>query len=718
MRCPSPVPPTPQRIPSRATKPLLPRTVAVTQVAEPRRGPAPDHDGRGHPVTATVLLVCTYAIAAFAVALYLAVQPPWHVGQWYFLVDLADAVVYGAVGWLLLTRVSRPVVWIVVVTALGGAVAAASSQWTQFQPDRPDLPTLPLFGSAQSWAWIPGTLALILVAPWLVRRRPLDLVGKVGIGAGVLVTVGFVAERWTDPFPWPDGPSVMPFAIESDWWVAQLEWVDRACMAAVVLIGVAASADVTRRWARLRSLDERRGLGWLAIGGAVMTLAFLPLAFPTTWTDWLPVWFTPSLHLGSQLFFPGALLVAVLGQQLWGLRIAVSRAVGWSLLTAALLVGYVGLAAAIGLVLPDLSDGVGRVVSAALVAAAVDPVRRFVQRRVDRLVHGDAREPLDAVARVGGRLASARDPQLLLTSLLHGVVDSLRLAGAAIDVTDAGHPGVLTVGRVGGSDDVALPLLFDEELIGALTVTPRPGERLDQRTLRALDSLVPTLAVAAVLAVKVNELAESRDRLLSARDEERRAIRRELHDGFGPALAGIGYGLSAARNILRSDPAAADELLARLGHELDGRVEEVRTLARDLVPPALVELGLVAALRELAERHRASGVAFEVVTDDGLDVPTDLATTLYGLIAEATRNVVRHADASRCTLSVRADRGRLVVEVADDGVGFDADAVTGVGLQSMRERAHALGGRLEIDHGATGSIVRAIVPVRARQAGS
>ena len=702
----------------------MPRTAAgpprssVTSDAEPTRGPGVVGEGGGRPVLATAIVATTYAIAVVAIGLYLAVQPPWHVGQWYFLVDLADAVVYGAVGWLLLSRVSRAVVWIVMATALGGAVAAASSQWTQFQPEHPDLPTLALFASAQSWAWIPGTLALILVAPWLVRRRPLDLIGRVGLAAGTAVTVGFVLARWTDPYPWPDGPSVMPFAVQSDWWVEQLEWVDLAFMAAVVVVGLAAAVDVTRRWARLRTLDERRGLGWLAIGGSVMTLAFLPLAFPAAWTDWMPVWFTPSLHLVSQLFFPGALLVAVLGQRLWGLHIAVSRAVGWSLLTATILVGYVALVAAIGVLLPDLSDGVERVVAAALVAAAVDPVRRFVQRRVDRLVHGDAREPLAAVARVGGRLASARDPELLLSSLLHGVIDSLRLAGASIDVIDSGQPGILTVGVVGGADDVSLPLLFDDELVGALTVSPRPGERLDQRTRRALDSLVPTLAVAAVLAVNVHELAESRARLVSARDEERRVIRRELHDGFGPALAGIGYGLSAVRNLLHSDPAAADELLQRLGQEIDARVEDVRTLARDLVPPVLLELGLAAALHELAERHRGSGTAFEVVIDDGVDVPAAMATTLYGLLAEAVRNVVRHAGATRCSISVHTDRDVVVAEVRDDGVGFDEDSVTGVGLQSMRERAHALGGRLDIEHPASGSLVRVTAPRRVGRVAS
>ena len=353
-------------------------------------------------------------------------------------------------------------------------------------------------------------------------------------------------------------------------------------------------------------------------------------------------------------------------------------------------------------------------VAAASVAAAVEPVRRWVQRRVDRLVHGDAHEPLAAVARIGDRLTSPRDPELLLSSLLEGVVESLRLSGAAIDVTADGHPGTLTVGRVGDPDDVALPLLVDDELVGALTVSPRPGERLDQRTRRALDSLLPTLAVAALLAVKVGELAESRARLMTARDEERRAIRRELHDGFGPALAGIGYGVSAVRNLIRTDPDRALDLLDRLAQEIDARVEDVRTLSHDLVPPVLIELGLVAALEELAARHRASGVTFRVDTDRDLDVPTAMASTLYGLIAEATRNVVRHADATRCTITVRSDATTIVAEVRDDGVGFDETAVSGVGLQSMRERALSLGGTLAIDRPVGGgSVVRVSVPLRS-----
>lgn len=683
----------------------------TTGSAEPPLPPGAAVEGDGHPAVALGALVVTYAVAGVAIVLMLINRPEWHVGQWYFLVDLADSIVYGAVGWVLLSRVTRPVVWIVVTCAFGGAVAAVSMQWTEYRLDHPDAPALSLLSSAQSWAWIPGTLALILVAPWLVRRRPLDHIGRVGIALGTAISIGFVLLRWTDPFPWPDGESMMPLAIEDEAWLDRLDVIYRSVMASVVVVGLAAAADVGRRWYSAPTLDARRGLGWLAVGTGIMTLTFAPLALPDSWTADLPVATTPLLHLASQAFFPAALLVAVLGQRLWGLQLAVSRAVAWSVLTGVLIAGYACLVGVLGLVLPGLADGVEQLAAAALLAAAIDPIRRFVQRRVDRLVHGDAREPATAVDRVGARLGATRDPQRLLASVLDGIVDSLRLAGASIDVDAAAGRRHLAVGR-SGNDGVAMALVLHDQAVGSLTVWPRPGERLDQRTRLALDALLPIVTVAALLAVTADELSASRTRVVHARDEERRAIRRELHDGLGPALAGVGYGIAAARSIIATDPAAADQLLDRMAHELDLRVEEVRTLARDIVPPVLVEAGLGPALVELAARQRMGGLVVDADIDERIVLGPDVDNALYGIASEAVRNVARHAGATRCEIALRELGGCAELVVADDGIGIDPATSSGVGLQSMRERATASGAELTIAARAEGgTLVRVRVPV-------
>jgi hypothetical protein len=214
---------------------------------------ARDEGSGGHRAAALGALAVTYAIATAALVLLVVNRPEWHVGQWYFLVDLADAVVYGAVGWVLLSRVSRPVVWIVVGCAFGGAVAALSLQWTEYRADHTDLPALTLLTSAQNWAWIPGTLALILVAPWLVRSGPIDRIGRAGVVVGSVVTAAHVATRWTDPYPWPDGDSFMPFAIHDRGWAERIERVDQGFMWAILVVGLAAAADVAPRWRATRT---------------------------------------------------------------------------------------------------------------------------------------------------------------------------------------------------------------------------------------------------------------------------------------------------------------------------------------------------------------------------------------------------------------------------------------------------------------------------------
>jgi len=172
------------------------------------------------------------------------------------------------------------------------------------------------------------------------------------------------------------------------------------------------------------------------------------------------------------------------------------------------------------------------------------------------------------------------------------------------------------------------------------------------------------------------------------------------------------------RNQLGRDPAGAARLLDRITAELEGRVEEVRGLARGLLPPVLGELGLGAALDELAERYAVTGLAVDLAVEPAAlrHVEPDVANAVYAIVAEAVRNVARHAAATRCRVGVGLD-GELVVVVSDDGVGIARDAVLGVGLVSMRERAEGLGGTLRVESGTAGpragTTVEARLPVTA-----
>src|SRR5690606_4632949 len=198
------------------------------------------------------------------------------------------------------------------------------------------------------------------------------------------------------------------------------------------------------------------------------------------------------------------------------------------------------------------------------------------------LVHGDARNPARVVQQLGRSLGTATKSDELLTGMLEGLASSLRLGGARIRTTTDGLVGVLDIAaEVGTVDERAatLPLVHRQTELGTLEVAPRPNERLDGRSLEVVEGLAPVIAATVALATTTEELRASRARLAEARDEERRVLRRELHDGLGPALAGIGLGLQAGRNLLRHDPEAAAALVDRLAAELDARVSEVRDLA-------------------------------------------------------------------------------------------------------------------------------------------
>lgn len=258
--------------------------------------------------------------------------------------------------------------------------------------------------------------------------------------------------------------------------------------------------------------------------------------------------------------------------------------------------------------------------------------------------------------------------------------------------------------------------------VGDLAVTAPPGERLDARTRAALDQLAPVVTAGLALAAGARDLERARDAATSARLRERRAVRRELHDGLGPWLSGMRLGLQGAVNLLEggrpADVDAARAALTALRDEAERRVEDVRDLARGLLPPVLDEQGLGPALDDLARRLGREGFVVEVAGDDPGVLDPVVAAAAFGVLSEAARNAQRHSGASRCRLVVRRHPDALEVRCTDAGRGpgpaagaARAGDAVGVGTRSMRERAEELGGWVEVADAAPGTVVRAVLPL-------
>jgi len=360
-------------------------------------------------------------------------------------------------------------------------------------------------------------------------------------------------------------------------------------------------------------------------------------------------------------------------------------------------------------------------VASAVVAVLVLPVASKLRKMVDRFVLGDRADPMSVVDRVGAGLEVATDP---VSSMLEAVATSAGASYAAVLGTDGTESA-----RLGEPvpNPVELSLRHGGDLLGTLVVGPRRGE---QRVLpgdaRILGSLAPHLAVVLRSRRLTDDLALERERVVAATVSERERLRRDLHDGLGPSLAGIALGLEAADHALDRDPQSAREVLARSRAEAESVVREIRRVLDALRPSALDTHDLAGAITETAKSLGLGGPGpwFSLAADGVRTLPAPVEEAAFRIVAKSLTNIAKHSGASRCQVRLAPEDGVLHINVEDDGLGLRENGTPGVGLGSMRDRASRLGGRFEVaavsPHEARGPAHRevAYVSVGARHPNS
>lgn len=408
----------------------------------------------------------------------------------------------------------------------------------------------------------------------------------------------------------------------------------------------------------------------------------------------------------------GCLAVAVAHYRLAEIEPRVRRGLVQALVLVVVGAAFVALVRAVDLA-ADISAG--SMLVGGLVALLLVPVALAVQRTVRRVVYGDREFPHRVVSELR-RLDAGTAPEDALRDVLELLARRLHLSFAAVEVfaTPSSEPVAASIGTSSGTP-ATVDLSVGGAALGRLRVEVDVGHDPfgpgDRRLLEDVGSQVGAL-VQAVIANR--ELQVSRQRLVAAREEERRRLRRDLHDGLGPSLATLAMRLESAPDLIRSDPDQAAALVARLSDQARDDIGEVRRLVEGLRPPALDQFGLVSALRHRAADHtEGSGrvpVPWTVESDDDLEpLPAAVEVAAYRIVVEAVTNVQRHSGAERCTVRLTRDASHLAIEVADTGAGLAADRRPGVGLSSMRERAEELGGSCEVvarEEGGTAVRVR------------
>jgi signal transduction histidine kinase len=341
------------------------------------------------------------------------------------------------------------------------------------------------------------------------------------------------------------------------------------------------------------------------------------------------------------------------------------------------------------------------------------PLRQRLSSLVRRLVYGDRTRPYDVVAGLASTLERADEGSEQLAVVADAVASAFGVGYVRVEVDRPSGERLTATHGTAPAEMRTLPITYRDQEVGRVLLPARGlRSRLSRRDEQLLADLVRQAATAARTSQLADELQDSRERLVVAREEERRRIRRDLHDGLGPSLSGVVYQLESARLLVDKDPHAAKETIAGLSGLVQDVVADVRRLVHDLRPPALDDRGLVGALAQQAERLTDGGLSVSVDATDLGTLPAAVEVAAYRIAGEALTNVTRHAHARNATVRLLRDDRDLLVEVADDGSGIAPEAQAGVGLVSLRERAAELGGRSEVTCPATGgTLVRAWLPL-------
>lgn len=347
-----------------------------------------------------------------------------------------------------------------------------------------------------------------------------------------------------------------------------------------------------------------------------------------------------------------------------------------------------------------------------VVGLTIVPVWRWVRPRVHQIVYAQDDIGIDMIGQINASLDASHAQPSLLASVAETIARTMKLPYVAISAADGtaasfGQP-------IKGGTITRKELVYQETTVGCLDVMSRlADEPLTVGEYRLLSNLAHQVSITLHAAQLSAALQSSREQLVLAQEEERRRIRRDLHDSLGPTLASLRLQLSAMRHTLRSDPDAAERLIDELRDDVRAATAEIRRLVYDLRPPMLDEFGLVGALRNLELTNE--GLTRSVEAPDVLPpLPAAVEVAVYRIAAEALHNVARHAHATNCTISLSVSEISLMLAVMDNGCGLPATYLAGVGHRSMHERAAELGGSVALlPAPAGGTCVTATFPLKA-----
>jgi signal transduction histidine kinase len=557
---------------------------------------------------------------------------------------------------------------------------------------------------------IPG---LMLVLTWLPLVFP---TGRLlaprwrwmwwGTGAIALLNMCYWAIRPGDIERFPGVPNAIR-------WIALqplVDLLDTAVMWGIIGTIFVSGVSVWMRFRRSAG-EERQQIKWLvcAVGAWSGTALF----------SLFVAWFYPDeiwqIELALALLFAAIPITvgnAVLRYRLYDIDLLINRTLVYGALTATIVAIYVLVVGYLGALFNARGNVSISLIATGLVAVLFAPLRDRLQRGVNRLLYGERDEPYTALTRLGQRLEATLAPDAVLPTIGRTVAEALKLPYVAITLHTPDRPFAaqrVIVAEHGQAPQYPsslrmLPLFYGGETVGELQLAPRrPNEPLsgaDDRLLadlaRQAGAAVQAVQLTAALQAGLDDVRRSRERLVTAQEEERRRIQRDLHDGLGPVLASMRLRLEACLDRAHDEAPDLAHDLERL-HALVGQATtDIRRLVYNLRPPALDQLGLPALRQHVHRWERETGVAVQLDAALNAPLPAAVDVTLFRIVHKALVNVHKHARATEVKLDLAQHNAGVTLLVQDNGVG-GAATNAGTGLESMRERAELVGGTLAME---------------------
>jgi signal transduction histidine kinase len=633
---------------------------------------------------------------------------------WY----LAGALAYMArpanrAAWLLLVMTTV----LAIGKCIGNAIALASMTSPHVAHDWAAV----LIVDAAGWAVTAAGIAVFATFPdgkyqrqyerWIVRVVPLAF-----LPLALLYLLGS-PRVGTSQFGWVNLDAASPI------YVRGLEVVGASAGAVIdasLLIVVPALALLVLRYRRFGA-EQRRQIKWPLYALSVSAISVVLLAIEPG-PPAFPFWIAAVQYVGTMALLPAGLALGIVMHRGLDIDGVIRRSVVYGALWAVIAAAYVVIAAAFGIAVGQRVPLALAVLIAIVATLFFQPARRRLERLADRLVFGPRLSGYELISRLGVRLQSTVATEDVAGSVAAAVQGGLGSSWVRIMLDRPARTPIASAGADpfnAGMTTLSAPLVQGDRVIGVIECGPKIEggyNAADQELLNALGRqaalAIRNSQLTAELSKSVEDLAASRARLVQAEELERRRLERDLHDGVQQELVGLLARLGLARNQLRRDSDLAEATLREAQVDAQRALEGLQELARGIHPAILTDRGLVEAVEERATRMPMPVEVHANGLGGGARFPLEMEGAAYFFVSEGLANIVKYASAKRAFVRFHTEPGQLVVEVRDDGRGFDLARIKKSGLRGLEDRISALGGRVEfVSRPGQGTELRAFLPV-------